>query len=179
MSIDPFPTRIDPYRFFNRHTSLSSEIALNRFQRLATYLSSQDGVVVTDMEFSRDGQSRRIISGQVKTVVKLTCQRCLQEMDFSIDAKMLVLVADSDEEARLLSDEAEVVVAEEEGIDMMSLLEDELILSLPIVACHDQLCQHPDVGQLGDPVAATRDDEEEKSPFAVLKGLPFGDSNGR
>ena len=95
----------------------------------------------------------------------LTCQRCLQPLPLKLTvARPLRFVADEAEAQRLdeVCDE-DVLTLPAQGLDLPALLEDELILALPLVAMHDSCPQPLSLHADADAPAA--------NPFQVLEAL--------
>ena len=74
----------------------------------------------------------------------MQCQRCLGAVAIIVESNLDIRVADSEAEAAQMADNAadpldklEIVVCEDGELDLQSVVEDELIMSLPIVASHD------------------------------------------
>ncbi len=90
--------------------------------------------------------------------LEVVCQRCLQPMPMPVDVDVLLELAASRELAEAADDEVDRAVA---GCDMdaASLIEDELILALPMVPMHAECAPIESTG-------AAR-----QSPFAVLAEL--------
>jgi uncharacterized protein len=108
------------------------------------------------------------LSLHAATTVSLTCQRCLQRLEEPIDAQRhFLFVRDEDEAARLDEELDEDVLVLTRHLDVQALIEDELILSLPLVPRH-AVCPAPllDPAEAGDAAPAARE-----NPFAVLAGL--------
>jgi len=144
MSIDPFPERVLSRKLCNRNASINSTLPLGKLLRLSEYLYDDKGQVEVSLSFDRDEAGFCIISGSVKADVKMACQRCLEAAAVSLSSEIVVKVAESDSDAEKISescsdplDKLEVILCEEGELDLLSLVEDELILSLPIVASHD------------------------------------------
>lgn len=147
---------------------MCGNIPLSSLDRLCELVIGSDGDVELQLEFGKDDQGFTTIAGSASTTVKLICQRCMSEMDLGLDATIaLALVAD-DEAASTLPDRYEPILADNAGfLELRSLVEDDLILALPIVAAHDTSCgfvgEKPEAGT--DAVAST------ENPFSVLKIL--------
>ncbi|HLL12759.1 MAG TPA: DUF177 domain-containing protein [Rubrivivax sp.] len=105
---------------------------------------------------------------QVQTRVQLQCQRCLQPLvhDLSLDRR-LRFVHDEEEAARLDEESEDDVLALQGRVDLLGLIEDELILALPLVPRHEQ-CSQPLPSADGGPDSAP---EEAPHPFAALAAL--------
>lgn len=176
MSQDRFPERIDPHRIFARNGSISSEIPVSDLARLSGYLSESGGMVKVHLDFGYDENQRRLITGTLSSCLHVQCQRCLQDMPLDVDTGLRVLVMSSEAQVRALPAEVEAVVADEDkGLDLLALVEDELILSLPIVPHHaDEHCNE-DLDRLNRPPEG----EARASPFAKLRELKLGQGGGK
>jgi len=106
---------------------------------------------------------------QVDTVVTLQCQRCLQPMrqPLAVD-RQLRFVRDEAEAARLDEESEHDVLVLPASLDLLELLEDELILALPLVPRHD-VCLSPLPMSAAD--AGADDTDDEPHPFAALAAL--------
>lgn len=102
------------------------------------------------------------------TMVRLVCQRCLQPMAQALHAERAFrFVADEAEAERLdeLSEDDVLALPTGGRLDLHLLVEDELILALPIVPRHDD-CPEP----LPLPANDLPEDEPEH-PFQALAAL--------
>ncbi len=100
--------------------------------------------------------------------VPLECQRCLQPMTEHLAVQRRFRFVRSEDEAARLDEESEDdVLALPARLDLQALLEDELILALPIVPRHG-VCPEP----LPLPAAEPLDEEAPApKPFAALAAL--------
>jgi len=107
---------------------------------------------------------------QVETSLPLTCQRCLQavQVPVAID-RSFRFVADEEAAAAQDDESEEDVLALSRTFDLRELLEDELLMALPLAPRHD-VCPEalPMAAQDEDFVPAEAPAE---SPFAVLERL--------
>jgi len=99
----------------------------------------------------------------------LTCQRCLQPVEEQLDVSRWFHFVGSEDEAASLDAEAEDdVLALTRHLDARELIEDELLLSLPLVPRHE-ICPEP------LPAEDEEDGEEQRpNPFAKLAALKRG-----
>ncbi|MEP6608777.1 MAG: DUF177 domain-containing protein [Burkholderiaceae bacterium] len=77
-------------------------------------------------------------------VLQLTCQRCNAPFDFSIDRKIRFRFVATEEDLNLLpidDDESDAMVGSS-AMNVASWIEDEVMLSLPLVPRHDE-CSTP------------------------------------
>jgi len=106
----------------------------------------------------------------------LTCQRCMHPLSLDLEVKRRFLVAPNEALANKLEDSAQDdydVIAHNKQFDLLALIEDELLLALPIVPKHLQ-CEPPVMAQTEASQASTR-----QRPFAVLSTLKRSKENGR
>ncbi len=105
------------------------------------------------------------------TEVTLECQRCLQPMRWPLQARRRIFFVEGEDAAAALDAESEDdVLALVPALDLQALIEDELLLALPIVPRHE-VCPEP------LPRAFVEDEGEgapEDNPFAVLAALKRG-----
>ena len=110
---------------------------------------------------------------QARAEVALQCQRCLQPMASTIDIDRVFRFAADEREAERLDEETDdEVLVLEPSLDLHALLEDELILALPLVPRHEE-CPQPLLPAM--PSDDAGDDASAKpNPFAVLAALRGG-----
>jgi uncharacterized protein len=161
------PQRLDLARLADARAVLDGELPLARLDRLVPLLARVDGVVRAHLEFARD-LKREVVRGRVESELVLTCQRCFGEVTVPVVAELdLIRVADEDD-AEALADGRDPLVAPNREVEMSVLLEDELLLALPIVPLHGDAadCRRIDAGAA---VGAVPD--EKGNPFAALAAL--------
>ena len=107
---------------------------------------------------------------QAQADVWLTCQRCLQSFTVPLHINQRIRFVRGEAEAEALDAEIEDdVLALSKSLDLRALVEDELLLALPIVPRHDA-CPQPLPMPLGGD--AVPDAEPERPhPFAALQRL--------
>jgi uncharacterized protein len=113
---------------------------------------------------------------QASATVLLQCQRCLQDMTEAVRVDQRIRFVRTETEAARLDEESEDdVLALVPRLDLQTLFEDELILSLPLVPRHDT-CPKP----LLAPAAATDAVPADAAPhpFAALAALKGGSQRG-
>lgn len=145
MSRDPFPEHTDATKLFARNGSISAVLPLARLQRLLASLAdpglTDASQVLVDLDFGHDDEGRRRLRGSLQTSVKQLCQRCLQPMQQDLHCDLDLLVLDSEKELNELPEAVAVsmdIVVDETGeLDVLALIEDELLLSLPLVPMHE------------------------------------------
>lgn len=161
------PQRLDLARLADARAVLEGELPLARLGRLAPLLARADGVVRAHLEFARD-LKREVVRGRVESELILTCQRCFGEVKIPVSADVdLIRVAD-EADAEALADGRDPLVAPNREVELATLLEDELLLALPIVPLHegDGACQ-----RIGADPPASATEGRSRNPFAALAAL--------
>lgn len=117
----------------------------------------------------RGGEPELWLHLQAEARVPLQCQRCLAAMaqPVAFDRRFR-FVADEAEAERLDEASDDDVLALPARLDLLELLEDELILALPLVPRHEGSCPEPlPAATAGEPAA----EGERPHPFAALAAL--------
>ena len=156
---------IDGFDFARSGARLSGSRQVKDFPRLREELYGSDGTLHYALQGLAQEQGRPALRLSVEGTLQLTCQRCLGPLDFALRSDaLLLLYGDEAELAALVLDPEgpESIVAERE-MPVLDLVEDEVLLAIPIAPRHEQ-CRSRE----GDaPVAQQR-------PFAGLRALMGG-----
>jgi len=132
--------RFDAFRLAARGEVFAGELEVADLARVGERLASKDrpSKVAWAIEGGQDDRGRPMITLTVRGSLPLVCQRCLQPCDVRVDQRSELLLAHDEAELRRLdADEREVVLASA-PIDARTLVEDELLLSLPFSPMHSQ-----------------------------------------
>lgn len=165
------PERIDPLRLAETGRTLCGQVELCHLKRLAATLISAEGAAHVELDFGVDEAGVRYLSGRLRAEVELVCQRCLEPMRFELSAEPLLGIVTDAAMAERLPSQYEALIAGEKGpLLLQDIIEDELILALPIVPRHAvEACSH--TGTVRGDEEGAADTEEKDNPFAVLAAL--------
>ncbi|HTE41276.1 MAG TPA: DUF177 domain-containing protein [Steroidobacteraceae bacterium] len=119
---------------------------------------------------------RVAIAGSVTAQLRTTCQRCLRPVDVPIDDEFDVVISKSDTELDELAETQDAVVADASRFDLALLVEEQLLLAVPLVPLHtSEACAAvslTDVEPSAEKkVAAAEARVETQHPFANLREL--------
>ncbi|EPX97162.1 YceD family protein [Ralstonia insidiosa] len=123
------------------------------------------GTVREEATAGQSARQRLFVDLEVDGVVWLQCQRCLHAYEQSLPVRTRLEVMRSEDEADaapLDDDEADVIVGSR-NFDLITQIEDELLLALPVSPRH-AVC--PD-----EVLPEEAEAEKKPSPFAVLANL--------
>ena len=161
------PESIDIRRFADSVRRIQGELDGALCKRLLDSIDSYQGSISADLRFSRDEQGRVLITGVIGAEVVMTCQRCLEQVVVRLDSEVSLCVVTDEAQAVQLPRPFDPVVVDDEQINIIDLIEDELLLVLPVAAIHDN-CEPPAMQKNAVSEAAVN---QRESPFAVLKKL--------
>lgn len=140
---------------------------MRQMPRLAGLCLSPEGVATLDLVFEQTaGEGLRIMHGQVRATPRLRCERCLEPMEFALAAEpYLVLVRAGEREDLIEAGDARVI---EKPLPLSELVEDELLLALPMVPVHVADRCTVKTGGIAD---TNKTEPERRNPFAALEKL--------
>lgn len=125
--------------------------------------------VVVALEAGLDEWQEKSIQGTIKTTLWLYCQRCLEPFEYPINLSFRWVPVKSEYEAELVGDEMAVLLLEElDPQNILYHLEDEVLLSLPIIPYHDEMSICSGREFIKNQKAI---EEEKQTPFSELDSL--------
>ncbi|MCP4596194.1 YceD family protein [Neptuniibacter sp.] len=167
MSNGPLPIRVDPRKLAEREVRIAGDAALNSMPNLCQALVDKEGAVRVELQFAVDEQRIRTITGHAEGHVRMTCQRCLEPVKVAVEADFNLGIAASEEAAKQLPRSYDPLIVEGEEIELLPVIEEELILSLPHDAYHDDCSIETSFGD----AEAVAEDTDKPNPFSVLAQL--------
>ncbi|MCQ4347870.1 YceD family protein [Pseudomonas stutzeri] len=166
----PIPPHIDPRKLADRDAILQGEWPVAQFSRLCEQLVSDAGSVQARLEFGRDEQGLIVMRGELEVEVQMVCQRCLEPASLPVHCEFVYAVLREGASADSLPKSYDALEVGEEPLDLLELVEDELLLALPIVPAHEpDACQHP-AGYAAAPEPSVNE-VPRSNPFDVLAQL--------
>jgi uncharacterized protein len=164
------PLTLDPVRTAQKRLDYLGVYTPEQVERLTEFVVSVDSDVECDMTFAIDNQRLAVIKGDAKVAVTLECQRCGKPFSHAVYTTYCFSPIKNDEQAEALPEAYEPIQVNEFGeIDLRALVEDEIILSLPVVPVHDS--EHCEVSDADMVFGELPEDAQKPNPFAVLASL--------
>jgi uncharacterized protein len=156
---------INSLAFAREGKRLNGRIPLSELPRLANVLVDTDGVVDCEIagEQDRDGPAYLVL--RLAGSLTLRCQRCLETVvePLAVTNRFLLVPPGQPWPDEELAEDAFDAIAAEKEMALLPLIEDEVLLALPIAPRH-KTCDAP----------VPFVEENEPSPFAVLRKLKKG-----
>ena len=130
--------RFDAFRLSARGEIMAGQVDVAGRERVADRLAPGKGAVPIDwrIEGGRDAPGRPMLTIALRGTVGLICQRCLQRFEKDLDQRSEVLLAHDESDLKRLDAEEREVVLASAPLDALTLIEDEVLLSLPFAPMH-------------------------------------------
>lgn len=159
MPNQPLPKIINPGKLAEKQAQLKGALLLADMPRLKHLLTNDAGEVSVNMDFSVDASHLICMHLIADAVLTLECQRCLESFTYPLAINILLSPVKTEAEAVKMQ-RYEPLIMEEDTIVLQGIVEDEILLNLPIIPKHTQN-QCPVV--LSEPIV-----NEVESPFKEL-----------
>lgn len=148
----------------------SGDLELASLQRLSEALADGSSRAHVDLQVFEEG-GRKVIRGKVQAELSLTCQRCFGRLQYPVTADFNLAWVRGMQEASRLPAAYDALSSVTGRVKLNELIEDELLLALPMVARHAQpeecTARIPgSVKQQGTTVSVAT-----SKPFAILRVL--------
>lgn len=156
------PILINNIELAHNEEKRSGELRLNDCSRLAKVIdtTNQDQLKI---QYNLTGHASKFHLPSMRLIIKstlpLTCQRCLEVMQFDIALTFDYVISESEPEAFDESDDVDWVEVSR-GMNLNELIEDELLIAIPLAPTHQHACR-----------PLTAESGEKHNPFAALKDL--------
>jgi len=150
------------------HARVDFRIPLAEFPRLAPALARREGHATGSVGFAREA-GIAVADVEVKAHLALACQRCFGALAWPVRTAGRVALVAGGAEAERVPAELETVLAPDHRLSLRDLVEEELLLALPLVALHPE-------GECAQALGAPAPEqpapaEERHRPFAGLSEL--------
>ena len=129
---------IESLEFARAEQELRGSLPVTRFARLQDGLFDAMGSVEFVVRGGRDGERRPILVLEVSGSLHLQCQRCLGLLDYPLRLSNVLRLVAQGENVGAEADDPEAVdcIEANSDLDVAALIEDEILLSLPIAPRH-------------------------------------------
>jgi len=156
---------IDGLEFARTGGKLQGEWPVADFQRLRDVLHANTGSLRYELIGVPQEQGRPALRLRLEGMLQLVCQRCLGalEFPFRIETPLQLAATQSEIDAEPIEAEGPERIVARREMPVHDLIEDELLLAIPIAPRHDHCAERSAQAQ-----GATH------APFAGLRGLISG-----
>ena len=128
-----FPALIDPLQLARARRAYSGTWPLQRLDRFARLVEDPVGEVEFDIEFGVDDLGIAFADLTMACQPVLLCQQTLEPFEYPIKRKVRIGFLESESEEASLPEGYEPFLVMDDPVKTTDIIEDELILSLPLV----------------------------------------------
>ncbi len=173
---------IDPMKFAKELAHFSADVPLKFMKRLTESLNQAEltGFIHVELEGHVDFEGTPYIEQHVQGEIELVCQRCLLPYKQEVNASSKLAPIKSEKAEKRLSPEYDPLMVGEEELSVIELVEDELLLDLPLVALHSlEACKMKQKNWVyGEELAQEQEGLKKENPFAKLAEFKIKNDRG-
>ncbi len=129
----------DPLRLGESRTRLEGEIPLSRLHRLRDLLVSDSGSVSARLAFSQHPSGPVLVDLTVDGELSLICQRCMEPLRLHVEEQAALALLENDSTEQVAPQGYEPYEMPEARLNPATLVEDELIMALPLSPRHESV----------------------------------------
>jgi uncharacterized protein len=137
---------VSPSNFAEKSHCWEGNTMVGDFERLAQEFVNPEAELFYRVCGQQDARGRPQMHCEVKGSLEMVCQRCLKPVDIVVESDRVLYLANSEAEAErleaALADDVIDVMVAGKSLDLAGVIEDEVLLSLPLVPMHD-VCAAP------------------------------------
>lgn len=159
---DTLPLTVNPWLLYRRNETVSGTLAFSEMPNLLASQNNEVGQASASVSVVQREDGQMAIVGEASTHVGLTCQRCMQPLTEELSAEFELVLVKYERQLSSVSDEDDAIVCAED-LTLAPLVEQELILALPMIAKHSD-CQAAYTNEATEAA-------DKQQPFANLKDL--------
>ena len=158
--------KVSPRDYARNNREWRGKVPLSTFERLASDIQSESESVEVQLAFSLNENEHVRIQGHATIDAAIACHRCMESIATTVRADIDALIVRSDRLAQKLAHDVDVIVVEDNPVEIASLLEDDLLMSIPWRVCASEndcpnleskvLDEKPDTGDTQRPFANLR-----------------------
>lgn len=162
------PVVLDAWRMVSARRLFEGTLPLSAFPRLRDSLVDADGECRYALEFGRDALDQAFVEVRADAELPLLCQRTLERYLHRVRlVQQLGLITSEAQESALPEQMEPLLVPESGELQPVELVEDEIILALPVVPMNPD-SSIPDAFRAEEAEEALR---KTQNPFSVLSAL--------
>jgi len=163
------PAVVDAWRMVSAKRLFEGSLPLSAFTRLRDSLQDAEGEVRYALEFGRDAGNQAFVEVRADAELPLLCQRTLERYLHRVRlVQQLGLITSEAQESALPEHMEPLLVPESGELQPADLVEDELILAVPVVPINPDSTL-PDAYRAEE--AEEGEVENKPNPFGVLSAL--------
>jgi uncharacterized protein len=128
---------VDALPLAARGATLKREFRLIDLPRLSEWANDENARASLSVQFHLVDE-RVSVAGNASATLRLVCQRCLEPVQLQVEDEFHVVLVTTEKEMEQLPPEQDAVVANISRFEPSWLLEEQLLLAMPLVPLHDE-----------------------------------------
>lgn len=159
---DLLPQYVNPWLLYRHNETVRGTLSLAAMPNLRDSQNRDDALAQVTLSVKQREDGQIVLDGEASIELALTCQRCLKPLIETFLAPVHLVLVKYERQLASVNDDDDAIVCEEHLL-LAPLIEQELILALPMIAKHNHCEASYD--------NATNNEAERQHPFANLKDL--------
>jgi len=109
----------------------------------------------------------------LKGCIHLICQTCLQDFGLNLaqESQFVMVATEAEADAFPMEDDQQEPLVASQHFDLLDLIEDEVLLSLPLIPKHPEGVCQPHASSFGEVGREADPSEKHQNPFNILKNM--------
>ena len=162
------PQLINPLRLAKNKEQIKGSLNLDALVRLNGILLDNHNQVQYSLCFGFDTSGICLITSNIDTEILLNCQRCLEPVNVQIRKHSILALYRNLKEFSKIENNYEPMQLDEELISLESLIEEEILLAMPLSPTHSN--KNCIKGEAAKKINV----KNRENPFSLLKKLKDG-----
>jgi uncharacterized protein len=163
----PWSKPIDVDRLADGRADIDFAIPLAELPRLRARVANVQGSVSGHVQFAREAGTA-LAELTMTGAAQVRCQRCLEMLEITIDGTTRVGLVATEADVGSVPEDLEPMLAPEGRTSIAEIVEEELLLALPIVPLHEEECA---VAASAPLVTDAPEEQTTQRPFEQLAEL--------
>lgn len=160
---------IDPYLCADQRREYSGQLSYEEMERVHDSVLSSSQPIKVELRFAKE-RKFIVVTGRIYGDLMLECAACLGDMVFPISIDVRLAIINDDALVDSVPESYDPWLMETDKLMLSTLVEDELLLELPVIARHTRCSV--DLPSTSTSKTYTEDDADIKeNPFKALEAL--------
>ena len=159
-----------------RRTRVDASSLVLEFERLAAIIAGDSGNsgepsvgLTIDVRFDNGSEGLPCVDIKLYGQLNLACQRCLRPYGFPVNLESRLTILSSDAQSSQIAEPFDSVVMTTEGLNLATVIEDEILSALPMAPIHESIAECTGIG---DARYETKNESGKPNrPFANLASI--------
>lgn len=129
---------LKPWQLAGARAGVAGSVSIGLLARAVAELPAQRGTIGYRLQFAISEEGQCIIDLHINGSLRLRCECCLQLGRHELERNTRLVVVDGEDGAAALRQDREPVCLQDGRLCLRRLIEDDVLLSLPMVFAHER-----------------------------------------